>query len=149
MGTFVASLALALPTDVASVEGEALLEGTTQETVNQTYQLGLQSSRTSILQANRNLYDSFVANGGQLISQRSVINYTVNYNRVLGAYNSVNNTITLYNGSNLSTLSEELIHWSQIQRAGLIGQQIPASMVPGLESEAATVLQQWGYVPLQ
>jgi hypothetical protein len=90
-----------------------------------------------------------VANGGQLISQRSVINYTVNYNRVLGAYNSVNNTITLYNGSNLSTLSEELIHWSQIQRAGLIGQQIPASMVPGLESEAATVLQQWGYVPLQ
>jgi hypothetical protein len=55
----------------------------------------------------------------------------------------------LYNGSNLSTLSEELIHWSQIQRAGLIGQQIPASMVPGLESEAATVLQQWGYVPLQ
>jgi RHS repeat-associated protein len=149
MGTFVASLALALPTDGASVEGEALLEGTTQETVNQTYQLGLQSSRTSILQANRNLYDSFVANGGQLISQRSVINYTVNYNRVLGAYNSVNNTITLYNGSNLSTLSEELIHWSQIQRAGLIGQQIPASMVPGLESEAATVLQQWGYVPLQ
>ncbi|MDX2080388.1 MAG: RHS repeat-associated core domain-containing protein [Terrimicrobiaceae bacterium] len=116
--------------------------------IDQTYSLGLQSSRAIVLQANRTLYDDFVASGGQLIRQRDVARFASDgVTPVLGQYNSVQNSITLFKGSNLSTVSEELIHFRQIQNAGYLNKPFPRSMVDGLESDAATVLQQWGFKP--
>jgi hypothetical protein len=115
--------------------------------LNQTYELGLQSSRSSVLDANRAIYDDFVANGGQLIQQRSVLNINSAGEQIFGSYSTVNNSITLYQGSNLGTLSEELIHFSQIKNAGYLYQPIPAASVDMFEQNAAVTLQQWGYVP--
>ena len=123
-------------------------EGTAD--LSQTYNLGLQSSRSSILQANRGLYDQFTASGGTLVRQRDVLNLNADGRQVFGTYNSVSNTITLYKGSNLSTVSEELIHFGQIQKAGLTGSKFPASWGGAdgpLETNAAITLKQWGYVP--
>jgi len=115
-------------------------------TLTQTYRLGANASRSEILQVNRSLYDEFVSGGGRLISQRD-LNMVKNGRQVLGEYNLVENTITVYRGSNLSTVSEELIHSSQVQGAGLVGQPIPRTMSLMFERDAAVKLQQMGYVP--
>lgn len=117
--------------------------------LDQTYALGLQSSRSTVLQANRAIYDEFISSGGTFIRQRDVARFASDgVTPVLGQYNSVQNSITLFRGSNLSTISEELIHFKQIQGAGFLNKPFPKSLVDGLESDAATVLQQWGYKPL-
>jgi hypothetical protein len=115
--------------------------------LNQTYNLGLKSSRTSVLSANRKIYDEFVENGGKLITKRDVLKLGDDGAQILGEFNSVNKTITLYRGSNLSTVSEELIHFKQILRQDLLGKRIPMSLIDVLERDAATVLKQWGFVP--
>jgi len=130
-----------------AVEDVGLPTTATDTTLAQTYNLGAGVSRSTILQLNRNLYDQFIESGGQLVLQRDLTVFNDAGNQVLGTFNTVENKITLYSGSNLGTISEELVHWSQIQRADLIGQPIPRTMVPTLEQNAAAVLQQWGYVP--
>ena len=115
--------------------------------LNQTYNLGLQSSRSSILGANRKIYSEFVENGGKLIVKRNVTRLGDDGAQILGEFNSVNKTISLYRGSNLSTVSEELIHFRQILSRDLLGKRIPKSLIDVLESDAATVLKQWGFVP--
>jgi hypothetical protein len=88
-----------------------------------------------------------VENGGKLISKRGVTKFGDDGAQILGEFNSVNKTVTLFKGSNLSTISEELIHFKQIQRLDLLGKRIPKSLIDGLENAAATVLKQWGFVP--
>jgi hypothetical protein len=117
-------------------------------TLTQIYRVGAETSRSEILQLNRNLYKKFIESGGTFNSMRdiSAINPDT-ANSILGTYNSVENSINLYRGSNLGTISEELIHWSQVQRAGLVGEGIPRAMVPVFEQNALTTLLQWGYKP--
>ncbi len=79
--------------------------------------------------------------------KRNVTRLSDDGTQILGAFNSVKKTITLYKGSNLSTVSEELVHFRQIVGRGLLGKRIPKSMIDDLEREAATVLKQWGFVP--
>lgn len=114
----------------AALQAGELSTETAAATLNQTYELGLQSSQSTVLAANRAIYDDFVANGGQLIQQRSVLQFdAATGEQVFGSYSTVNNTITLYQGSNLGTLSEELIHFSQVKNAGYLYQAIPAESV--------------------
>jgi hypothetical protein len=92
------------------------------------------------------LYDQFIKSGGTFNRMRDVPRINLDTGHpIWGTYNSVENSINLYQGSDLGTISEELIHWSQIQRAGLVGQPIPAAMAPVFEQNAATTLSQWGY----
>ncbi|HMC28758.1 MAG TPA: hypothetical protein VKM56_13300 [Verrucomicrobiae bacterium] len=64
----------------------------------------------------------------------------------LGTFNTVENTITLYKGSNLGTVSEELLHWNQVQEAGWLGRPISKAAVPALEREVSAILQEWGFL---
>ena len=115
--------------------------------LNQSYSLRLKSSRASVLSANRKIYNDFLENGGKLIVKRDLIKFGDDGAQILGEFNSVNKTITLFRGSNLSTIAEELIHFKQIQRLGLLGKRIPKSLINGLENAAETVLKQWGFFP--
>jgi hypothetical protein len=115
--------------------------------LNQSYSLRLKSSRASVLSANRKVYNDFLENGGKLIVKRDLIKFGDDGAQILGEFNSVNKTITLFRGSNLSTIAEELIHFKQIQRLGLLGKRIPKSLINGLENAAETVLKQWGFFP--
>ena len=127
--------------------GQGLVRAAADTGLSQTYRLGLQSSRSSVLAANRSLYDEFVASGGRFIRDREFLNVPTGGRQVLGEYDTVANSITLFRGSNLSTVSEELIHFAQIRDRGLIGQSISPSLARELERSAAVTLRQWGYVP--
>jgi len=112
--------------------------------------LKLGSSRAGVQAANRALYGRFKAAGGKLLCERGTFEINpLTGRQVLGRVSSVNRTITLYQGSNLGTVSEELIHFGQLQSRGLFGQGIPPYLVPVLEKSAAPVLTEWGYVPVQ
>jgi hypothetical protein len=70
--------------------------------LNQSYSLRLKSSRASVLSANRKVYNDFLENGGKLIVKRDLIKFGDDGAQILGEFNSVNKTITLFRGSNLS-----------------------------------------------
>ncbi len=69
-----------------------------------------------------------------------------NGKRVPGEYDAMANEVRLYAGSNMQTLSHELIHFSQAQRLGVIGADFRSSLVPMLERNVRIVLKEWGYV---
>jgi hypothetical protein len=119
-----------------------------EEGLSQTYRLGLESSRNTVLAANRALYDDFVASGGRIIRDRSTTEFNSAGAQVLGRYEPELNTITLFRGSNLGTVSEELIHFGQLRNGGLLYQPIyDAGFAAHLERNAAITLKQWGFVP--
>ena len=126
--------------------------------LNSSLQLGTGASRSTVLAANRTLYDQFIESGGTLTRARSTTVFDEQGNQVFGRFFPESNEIMLYKGSNLGTLSEELVHFRDIQNSGLLYQEfnpnaLLASPYGGtwtlrdsLEAHAQTVLYQWGYV---
>ena len=129
--------------------GQGLVRAAADTGLSQTYRLGLQSSRSSVLAANRSLYDEFVASGGHIIRDRSNLGFRDGM-QSFGRYDPEGNTITLFRGSNLGTLSEELVHFGQIRNRGLLYRPIyDPGFAASLEMNAAVTLRQWGFVPIQ
>jgi RHS repeat-associated protein len=82
------------------------------------------------------LYDEFKASGGVLKLARDG-----NPTGGFGGYDSLTNTITLYKGSRLGTLAEELFHAQQARELRLVGQNIPSEVRELLEMDVVTRLE--------
>jgi hypothetical protein len=132
-----------IPTPPSSVEN----------VLHQEFKLELQSSAAEIRQAHRVIYDQFKALGGQIDTtlRNGELKFKwVNgeFKQVLGEYHASTNTIYLYTDSNLGTLSEELVHFSQTLRRGLLfSRRLSAEEAAEMELEVGIVLRQWGYRP--
>jgi RHS repeat-associated protein len=104
-------------------------------------------AKSSILEANRIIYEQFKKSGGELVVKRSTLALGKDGAQLYGEYNAVKNKIYLYMGSNLGTLSEELIHFVQVNNAGLVGKTIAPEVEAAFESQVKVILKQWGFAP--
>jgi RHS repeat-associated protein len=107
--------------------------------LSQTYRHATPSTLGEVRALNRYNYDRAAP---QIVRQRSTQLYGSNGQPVNGRYNQATNQIFLGKGSNLGTLTEELIHAGQRLDWG---GQIPPSQIPFMESQAARQLDRLGF----
>src|SRR5262245_28195131 len=111
------------------------------------YKLKTRLSLRDVSRANRKILNDIRSSGRKIILDRGTFRIDAEGRPVYGSYNPVTNTIRLYNGADLSTLSHELIHFKQLVKRGYLGRRAPDRLKPRLEGEVDTVLRLWGYVP--
>jgi hypothetical protein len=110
------------------------------DTLANTYRLATPSTRAEIIALNRLNFDRAVPT---IIRQRSTQLFSEATGKPInGHYNQVTNQIVLGKGSNLGTLTEELIHAGQRLD---YGGRIPPNMVPLMERQAARQLDRLGF----
>lgn len=107
--------------------------------LNQTYRHATPSTLGEVRALNRLNYNRAAP---EIVRQRSTQLYSEAGTPVNGRYNQATNQIFLGKGSNLGTLTEELIHAGQRLDWG---KQIPASQIPFMESQAARQLDRLGF----
>jgi hypothetical protein len=129
--------AAALPITVLA-KGAAVAKG--GDILANTYRLASPNFRSEVLTHNRTVFDQTATT---IIRQRSTQLFSeASGNPINGYYNQVNNTIVLGKGSNLGTLTEELIHATQ--RAEY-GRRIPQNMIPLMEKQVDRKLKSLGF----
>ena len=116
------------------------------DVLNQSYRLGTGQSRLPALTHNRAAYDEFIEAGGTLTSRRSEQLFSPTSGKPINGYFDQDNyEIVLGKGSNLSTITEELIHFRQAQRYST--GRIPRQDVDLMEFDAAKQLRRMGFDP--
>ncbi len=110
----------------------------------QTYKIGSPSSLKGVLTFNRAAYNDFIASGGKFQVMRDV---AIDGGRVLGRYSAKINVIQIGKGANLSTVTEELVHFRQAQKLGVIGRGFDISRRAEIESDAGQTMRGLGFVP--
>ena len=117
------------------------------DALSQTYKLGSPSSLKGVLAFNRAAYNDFKASGGVLKVMRGTTVTGANGGSVLGRYSAQRNVIQILKGANLSTITEELVHFRQAQKWGLIGKGFDVSRRAEIEADAAKTMIGLGFVP--
>jgi len=108
------------------------------------YKIGSPSSLKGVLTFNRAAYNDFIASGGKFQVMRDV---AIDGGRVLGRYSAKINVIQIGKGANLSTVTEELVHFRQAQKLGVIGRGFDISRRAEIESDAGQTMRGLGFVP--
>jgi hypothetical protein len=107
--------------------------------LNQTYRHATPSTLGEVRALNRLNYDRAAP---EIVRMRGTQLFDDAGNAVNGRYNQATNQILLGKGSNLGTLTEELIHAGQrIDYGG----RIPANMIQNAEQQAAKQLNRLGF----
>lgn len=107
--------------------------------LNQSYRHATPSTLDEVRALNRLNFDRAAP---KIVRQRSTQLFDDAGKAVNGRYNQATNQIFLGKGSNLGTLTEELIHAGQRLD---YGRQIPQNMIPLMEKQAARQLDRLGF----
>jgi hypothetical protein len=104
---------------------------------------------SGVVKYNRRIYNQFAQNNGRIIRDRS--NYVFDFNQstgqweqVFGRFSEADNAIYLYAESNMSTLTHELIHYSDVSVLRKLGRVLTTDQ---LEGSVMSMLQRMGFTP--
>jgi RHS repeat-associated protein len=134
-----ASTAFRAESSMANLESRVVTEGG-GDILENSYRLGTPSTRADASALNRFNFDRAAP---EIVRQRSTQLFSeVSGNPINGYYNQATNQIFLGKGSNLGTLTEELIHAGQRLD---YGGRIPPNMINLMEQQAARKLDKLGF----
>ena len=120
-------------------------------TLNQAGRFRSPPDLSGVLKYNRRIYDEFFEAGGRLVRERSKYVLDDAGEQIFGRFSEAENRIYLYADSNMSTITEELIHYEQLSTNNLLGrtftQRIREAISAKLEADAASILESMGFTP--
>jgi hypothetical protein len=120
------------------------------ETLDATYALAAPAYRAGVRAYIRSAIAEFRASKGEFVTERGYTPINARGSLTFGGYMPLENKIFLFSSANQATLVEELIHFQQAKRLGLIGKSLSvlsAGERSSLESQAAAILRGLGFTP--